>query len=79
MVKSKPHTTPENFEQAIRELEGIVAAMERDDLPLEQALASYERGISLLRHCQSTLTAAEQKIRQLEDGQLVERPGEDQA
>ncbi|PLK49878.1 exodeoxyribonuclease VII small subunit [Uliginosibacterium sp. TH139] len=66
-----------SFEQALSELEGIVAAMERDDLPLENALASYQRGVELLRHCQGTLAAAEQKIRILENNQLTDLPGEE--
>ncbi len=66
-----------SFEQALAELESIVAAMERDDLPLESALASYQRGVELLRHCQGTLAAAEQKIRILENDQLVNLSGED--
>lgn len=66
-----------SFEQALSELEGIVAAMERDDLPLENALASYQRGVELLRHCQGTLAAAEQKIRILENDQLTDLPGEE--
>ncbi|NSL54223.1 exodeoxyribonuclease VII small subunit [Uliginosibacterium aquaticum] len=66
-----------SFEQALSELEGIVAAMERDDLPLENALASYQRGVKLLRHCQGTLAAAEQKIRILENDQLTDLPGEE--
>ncbi|MBS1211092.1 MAG: xseB [Proteobacteria bacterium] len=74
MVKSKQADHPESFEQAVAELESIVAAMERDDLPLEQALASYQRGIALLRQCQGTLSAAEQKIRILEDGKLADLP-----
>lgn len=77
MVKSKQAEQPESFEKAVSELESIVAAMERDDLPLEAALASYQRGIALLRQCQGTLNAAEQKIRMLEDGQLVDLPAGD--
>jgi exodeoxyribonuclease VII small subunit len=76
MAKSKPVSAAENFEQAITELEAIVSAMERDDLPLEQALSNYERGVKLLRQCQGTLAAAEQKIRVLEDGKLTDLPKE---
>lgn len=79
MVKSKHADQPESFEQAVSELESIVAAMERDDLPLEGALASYQRGIALLRQCQGTLNAAEQKIKMLEEGQLVDLPAGDKA
>ncbi len=72
MAKKEQTTTPASFEAAIAELESIVAAMERDDLPLEQALASYQRGIDLLRHCQGTLDSAEQRVKVLEQGLLRE-------
>jgi len=68
-----PKTTdkPKSFEAALSELETIVSAMESSELPLEQALAQYERGIRLLRYCDDTLAGAEQKIRVLENEQLV--------
>jgi exodeoxyribonuclease VII small subunit len=77
MVKSKQAEPQPSFEQSVAELEAIVASMERDDLPLEDALASYQRGVALLRQCQGTLSAAEQKIKMLEDGQLVDLPAGD--
>lgn len=63
-------SAPVSFETALRELETIVQTMEAGNSPLEESLAAYERGIVLLRQCQETLTAAEQKIRILEDGTL---------
>lgn len=70
MAKAPSAETPASFESAVAELESLVAAMERDDLPLEQALEHYQRGLGLLRHCQATLGAAEQRIRILEQGVL---------
>ncbi|MDY0013722.1 MAG: exodeoxyribonuclease VII small subunit [Rhodocyclaceae bacterium] len=61
---------PASFEDALAELEGIVQAMENDPLALETALERYQRGIALLKQCQDTLTAAEQRIRVL-DGDLL--------
>ena len=55
-----------SFESALSELEGIVAAMEAGQMPLQDALAAYKRGVALLRQCQETLTAAEQQIRILD-------------
>ena len=51
---------------AVTELETIVQQMENGQLPLEQALAAYERGTALLRQCQGQLTRAEQTIKVLE-------------
>ena len=54
------------FEEALKKLETIVAAMESEDLPLETLLAKYEEGTRLARTCQEKLAEAELKIRQLE-------------
>ncbi len=65
-------TTPAapSFENALRELEGIVAAMESGQMPLQESLDAYKRGMDLLRQCRDTLGAAEQQIRILEGGEL---------
>jgi len=54
------------FEEALKKLEGIVEAMESDDLPLETLLAKYEDGSKLVKVCQEKLADAEVKIQQLE-------------
>ncbi len=53
---------PADFEQALAELEGLVERLERGDLPLDEALKTFERGVALTRHCQSALKAAQQKV-----------------
>ena len=53
--------TPD-FERALRELESLVERLERGDLPLEEALKTFERGVELTRHCQTSLKAAQQKV-----------------
>ena len=55
-----------DFEQALAELEKIVARMESGELPLEQALASHKRGLELARLCQKKLEAAQQQVKILE-------------
>ena len=55
-----------SFEKALGELEGIVTAMEAGQMPLQDALDAYQRGVALLRQCQETLSAAEQQIRILD-------------
>ena len=54
------------FEEALKKLEGVVDAMEADDLPLETLLAKYEEGARLVKVCQEKLAEAEVKIQQLE-------------
>jgi len=54
------------FEEALKKLEGVVDAMEADDLPLETLLAKYEEGARLVKLCQEKLAEAEVKIQQLE-------------
>jgi exodeoxyribonuclease VII small subunit len=55
-----------SFEDALGELEDIVAAMDAGKMPLQDALDAYKRGAALLRQCQDTLNAAEQQIRILD-------------
>jgi len=66
-----------SFEEALKKLEGIVEAMESDELPLETLLARFEEGARLAKICQSKLTEAELKIQQLESnaaGELTLQP-----
>ena len=51
-----------DFEQALAELEALVERLERGDLPLDEALKIFERGVVLTRHCQGALQAAQQKV-----------------
>jgi exodeoxyribonuclease VII small subunit len=51
-----------DFEKALAELESLVERLERGDLPLDEALKSFERGVALTRHCQAALQAAQQKV-----------------
>ena len=54
-----------SYEQALGELERIVAALESEERPLEEALALYERGQVLARFCAGLLDNAELKVQQL--------------
>ena len=46
----------------MRDLEEIVERLEHGDLPLEESLAAFERGVLLTRSCQTALKEAEQKV-----------------
>ncbi len=56
---------PIHFEQSITELETIVGQLEKGELPLEDSLKQFEKGIHLAQKCQTILTQAEQKIEML--------------
>lgn len=56
---------PNSFEQSMAELEQLVNQLEQGELPLDQALSHFERGIQLTRHCQQQLEQAEQKVKVL--------------
>jgi exodeoxyribonuclease VII small subunit len=59
--KPEKQETPD-FETAMRDLEELVERLEHGDLPLEESLAAFERGVMLTRACQSALKEAEQKV-----------------
>jgi len=46
----------------MRDLEALVDRLEQGDLPLEESLAAFERGVLLTRSCQAALKEAEQKV-----------------
>ena len=63
------------FEDALRELEEIVARLEAGDLTLEASLALFERGQTLARRCNQQLDSASLRVEQLTaDGEIVELP-----
>ena len=51
-----------DFEQSLTELEALVTRLEQGDVPLEEALKTFERGVALTRQCQTALRTAQQKV-----------------
>lgn len=73
--ESPKETTPVEqmtYEQAFNELESIVTELEIDDRSLEEALALFERGQVLARHCAQMLEQAELKVQELSGEDLVD-------
>ncbi len=73
MSPSKKTTVPDtasdqtpSFEQAMTELEQLVAKMENGELTLEQSLQAYERGALLVKNCQQALAKVEAQVKVLE-------------
>lgn len=54
------------YEQALKDLEKLIADMESGKLSLEETLLAYQRGAALLKHCQAVLTQVEQQVRVVE-------------
>jgi exodeoxyribonuclease VII small subunit len=50
------------FEVALEELEKVVEQLESGDLPLEDALTAFEKGVGLVKYCNQKLTDVEKKI-----------------
>ena len=73
----KTGTESVSFEEALKQLESIVEAMEAGELPLESLLLKFEEGTKLAQLCQARLAEAELKIQQLEKnaaGEAVLKP-----
>ncbi|MEZ7813296.1 MAG: exodeoxyribonuclease VII small subunit [Paracoccaceae bacterium] len=51
-----------SFESAMAELEGVVSALEKGDVALEESITLYQRGADLRAHCAIKLKDAEEKV-----------------
>ncbi len=66
-------TSQPDFEKALSELESLVDNLEKGELPLEETLKQFERGIELTRSCQKALKSAEQRVEILLAGSETEK------
>ena len=63
-----------SFETAIKQLDEIVKSLENGDIPLDEALALFEKGVKLTELCSAKLTAAEKQIKLLvKDGDEMKK------
>lgn len=68
--KSAPEQPSTSFEQAMAELEQLVAKMESGELPLEASVAAYQRGSELVKYCAAQLERVERQVKVLEGDML---------
>jgi len=61
-----------SFEQAIKELTSIVEKIEQGEIPLQDSLQQYEKGMALIKHCRTILQKAEQRIEKISREQETE-------
>ena len=54
-----------SFEDALTELEGIVASLERGEVSLDSAISAFERGTELKTLCQARLEEARMKVEKI--------------
>ena len=54
-----------SFEEAIAGLTDIVGKIEQGQIPLQDSLEQYERGMALIKHCRTILQKAEQRIEKI--------------
>jgi len=53
------------FEQAIKELTTIVTQIEQGQIPLQESIQQYEKGMALIKHCRDILQKAEKRIEKI--------------
>jgi exodeoxyribonuclease VII small subunit len=61
---------PSSFEDAMIELEQLVAQMEAGELPLEASVAAYQRGSALVKYCAAQLDKVDSQVKLLEGEML---------
>ncbi|HHU89969.1 MAG TPA: exodeoxyribonuclease VII small subunit [Clostridiaceae bacterium] len=67
-MPKKDEKTDITYEQAALELESVVNMLESGDLPLEESIKVFEKGISLVRICNKKLDDIEKRITLLMEG-----------
>jgi len=61
LTNKTPNNLP-SLEESLTEISQLIDKMEHGELTLEQSLHHFERGITLIKHCQKVLEKAEQKV-----------------
>jgi len=76
-AREKQERSEPKFEDALTELESVVKRLEEGDIPLEESLAAFERGVTLVRLLHARLDSVQTRIEELtrsERGDLALEP-----
>lgn len=70
-----------SFEDSIKQLREIVEKIEQGEIPLQDSLDQYEKGMTLIKHCRGVLQQAEKRIEKISKEEAAEEesttePGE---
>lgn len=76
MAKTTKAVKQLSYEQALKELEGILDSLENESIQLEETMNMFERGRELIQHCQTLLDQAELKVRSLSEEKGTNRTEE---
>lgn len=74
---AKKEASSKNFESALEELEQVVEQLESGDLPLDESLSAFEKGVGLVKFCNHKLNEVEKKVELLvkdKDGRVQVMP-----
>jgi len=63
--KQKNDISKLSFEDAIKELSGLVGKIEQGQIPLQDSIQQYEKGMALIKHCRGILEKAEKRIEKI--------------
>jgi len=63
--KNRDEISKLTFEQAIHQLKDIVSKIEQGEIPLQDSLDQYEKGMALIKHCRDILQKAEKRIEKI--------------
>ena len=70
--KSEQPVDELSYEEALAELEAIVASLEEEQNPLEESMKLFERGQALVTHCSALLESAQLKVQKLVGESVVD-------
>jgi exodeoxyribonuclease VII small subunit len=74
--KHKDDVSKLNFEDSIKQLKEIVERIELGEIPLQDSLEKYEKGMTLIKHCRTILQQAEERIEKISKEEAAGRAGE---
>ena len=70
--KRKDELSKLSFEESIRQLKEIVDKIEQGQIPLQDSLDQYEKGMALIKHCRGILQKAEKRIEKISQAEQAE-------
>ncbi len=71
-TKQNENISKLSFEEAIKELTNIVGKIEQGEIPLQDSLTQYEKGMALIKHCRTILQKAEKRIEKITEEKNTE-------